>query len=312
MKRSSAHGFTLVELTISSTIAVGILAASYLCLRAGLRTQKAIEKRGELAQTARVVLGLLGADLRSAWKLSRDLDFVGMNSADDGTNDGTEADRLLFGSRHWKPSGPGEGDFCEVSYGLRKQEGSDSYQLVRDRTPFPDDNPLEGGEPEVLADGVHGLHLEYYDGLYWYDEWGRVPGVQLDTTADSLAGNTKGLPDAVRIVLSFEDPDPPDGAKRAAPVGVSAARGPAGQDGAPENSLRRAPRGGTSRGNNVGSGGASEPVAAPYAFQSVVALHFATRAAQAATTAGPDTTGTNSESQNSNSNGNESNGERGN
>jgi prepilin-type N-terminal cleavage/methylation domain-containing protein len=45
------RGFTLVELTISAAVASIILAASYLCLSAGVASQKMIEPRTEVLQT---------------------------------------------------------------------------------------------------------------------------------------------------------------------------------------------------------------------------------------------------------------------
>src|ERR1035441_1522975 len=65
-------GFTLIELTISAAVASIILAASYLCLSAGMASQKLVEPRTEVLQNARVALAMMSADLRSACSLSLD------------------------------------------------------------------------------------------------------------------------------------------------------------------------------------------------------------------------------------------------
>ena len=226
--------------------------------------------------------------------MSKEVDFVGVDSMDGET----ETDRLLFGSRHWKPNRAGEGDFCEVSYSLQKPRGSDKFQLIRERNPFPDADPFDGGEPAVLAEGVHGLHFEFYDGLYWYEKWGRVPGLQLDTTEDLLAGNTTGLPDAVRIVLTFEDPEPPGGASKDQRAG-STVRGTLGSlTGSSPDSGASAEDDGEEPKQTT-----SEAVAMPYAFQAVVALNLAPRAAQlrTSTTTSGSTDGTSDSQSSSNS-----------
>src|SRR5712692_6099094 len=71
-------GFTLIELVISSALMTLILASAYLCLSSGLSSQKLIESRAEIAQSARVALARLTADLRGACPLSKDIAFLGM------------------------------------------------------------------------------------------------------------------------------------------------------------------------------------------------------------------------------------------
>src|ERR1041385_8400656 len=73
------HAFTLIELVISTSLMAMILGAAYVCLRAGLTSQSLIDDRQEVFQSARVAMGLLSADLRSACSLSKKFDFVGMH-----------------------------------------------------------------------------------------------------------------------------------------------------------------------------------------------------------------------------------------
>lgn len=172
-KRRAVSGFTLIELLISSLLMAGLLVGGYLCLHAGILSQKLIETRVDIGQNARVALTLLTADLRSACPLTPDFEFVGM----DRMIDDVESDNIDFATHHYTPQRPGEGDFCEISYFLQKNPETGRFQLWRRLDSSPDPEPLSGGLRQEIADGLVGLKFEYTDGFYWYDEWG-------DTTPD--------------------------------------------------------------------------------------------------------------------------------
>ena len=73
--RRNCDGFTLVELVISGALMSVILASSYMCLSAGVASRNMVEARSEAAQSARVALQMMAADLRcalSAMGLERD------------------------------------------------------------------------------------------------------------------------------------------------------------------------------------------------------------------------------------------------
>jgi hypothetical protein len=59
------------------------------------------------------------------------------------------------------------------------------------------------------------VKFEYYDGYEWYDTWGQAEAPTKEKKTTALAPNLTGMPEAVRITLSF-DPDPK--AKTAAPA----------------------------------------------------------------------------------------------
>jgi len=194
------RAFTLIELVISSALMVLILVSGYMCLSSALSSQKMIHARGEVAQTARVALAMISADLRSATALSREFEFLGM----DRVLGEIEADNLDFGTRNYTPRGPGEGDFCEVSYFVGPEPESGKLSLWRRRDPTLDDEPLAGGSREEIARGVRGLRFEYYDGWEWFDEWGDPEGKGKAENSLLLQPNLSGLPEAVRITLRFE------------------------------------------------------------------------------------------------------------
>jgi prepilin-type N-terminal cleavage/methylation domain-containing protein len=197
-------GFTLIELTLSAAIGTIVLVASYLCLNAGLATQKLVEPRTDVLQTGRVVLAMMGADLRSACSLSSDFDFVGEHR----TLGTMEADNLDFATHYYAPTRAREGDYCQVSYFADKAPKSESFSLWRRRNPRIAPDPLEGGSREELVRGLRGLRLEYFDGYDWYDSWGDLNVSKKATNHTVVASNLFGLPEAVRITLMLE-PTPP-------------------------------------------------------------------------------------------------------
>jgi type II secretory pathway component PulJ len=200
---SPVAAFTLIELTISAAIASIILVASYLCLIAGVASQKLIEPRTEALQSARVALAMMSADLRSACSLCPDFDFVGEQRAIGEM----EADNLDFATRHYFPARAGEGDYCQVSYYIDKSRAGGQFSLWRRRNPHIAPDPLAGGSKEEIMPGLRGLTLEYYDGLDWYDNWGDASVKKKVKYTTVQAPNLSGFPEAVRITLLL-DPNP--------------------------------------------------------------------------------------------------------
>ncbi len=238
-------GFTLIELTISAAVASVILVASYLCLNAGVATQKLIEPRTEVLQSARVALAMMSADLRSACSLSPDFDFVGEPRA----LGEMEADNLDFATHFYTPARTGEGDYCQVSYFVDKSRGAQPgdtglFSLWRRRNPHLAPDPLAGGSREELVRGLRGLTLEYYDGLDWYDTWGDASVKKKVKYTTLPAPNLSGFPEAVRITLEL-DPNPEKSAEKREPplvfqtvvrLELADVPAPGGASAAPDNS----------------------------------------------------------------------------
>lgn len=209
--RGGHAAFTLVELVISSSLMAMILVSAYVCLHAAISTQKLIEPRVEVLQTARVALALMSADLRSACPLSKDFEFLGMHRL----LGEVAADNLDFATHHYVPHHAREADFCEVSFFLDQDPGTGHLSLWRRRHPTIAPDPLSGGQREELAKGVAGLRFDYYDGFDWFDSWGDVERHGKQQASSRYHGNLSGMPEAVRITLWLEPnpkPKKPDAA----------------------------------------------------------------------------------------------------
>jgi prepilin-type N-terminal cleavage/methylation domain-containing protein len=251
-------GFTLIELTISASVASIILVASYMCLNAGVASQKAIEPRTEALQRARVALAMMSAELRSACSLCPDFDFVGEQRA----LGEMEADNLDFATHYYTPTRPTEGDYCQVSYFVDKARGGSHYSLWRRHNPHIAPDPLAGGSKEEIVPGLRGLTMEYYDGLDWYDNWGDASVKKKVKYTTTEAPNLSGFPEAVRITLSLDlnpdkttdKPEPPMVFQTVVRLELADVQTSTGGAGAPDNSTPAGGNNGMQSGQNPGGG----------------------------------------------------------
>jgi prepilin-type N-terminal cleavage/methylation domain-containing protein len=197
----SRGAFTLIELVVSMALMALILTAAYACLSAGIGGKRLVEPRADVFQSARVALDLLSADIRCACPLAKGAPFLGVHRV---LGDVT-ADNLDFATHHFSPKRSGEGDYCEESLFVEKDPKTGRYTLWRRRNPTLSFDPLAGGIREEIASGIAGLRLEYYDGLDWYDSWGDPNFGSAKSEAVTVPKpNMTGLPEAVRITLSFD------------------------------------------------------------------------------------------------------------
>jgi prepilin-type N-terminal cleavage/methylation domain-containing protein len=193
-------GFTLIEVVISSALMALIIVSAYLCFSASIASRKTMEPRLEVIQNARVALALIAADLRAACPLDKDSAFLGMHRS---LGD-TVADNVDFATHNHTPRRAREGDFCQTSYYLDRDEETGGLSLWRRRNPTIAPDSLSGGTKEEIATGVLGLQFEYFDGLDWYDSWGDTSTRGKKQTSQKEQPNLTGMPEAVRITLWFD------------------------------------------------------------------------------------------------------------
>jgi hypothetical protein len=149
-------------------------------------------------------MGLMTTDLREPCQLDKNFAFLGMHRAL-GLAD---ADNIDFATHHFTPKREHEADYCEISYFAQKNPATGKLTLWRRRNPTLSLNPLSGGHREELVAGLEGVRLEYTDGLDWYTDWGQTNNEKQAGLLAEAATNLKGMPEAVRITLSFADTTP--------------------------------------------------------------------------------------------------------
>ncbi len=193
-------GFTLMELMISATLMALILTAAYQCFSAAIAAQRLMDPRLESAQSARVILDRMAADLRSACPLPGGSAFLGL----DRRVGEVEADSLDFATHHYTPAVAGEGDYCAVSYFVERDERTGLLNLCRQRNPGIPLDTVRRGPKDVLLAGVRQLQIEHYDGFEWYESWGDAEGGVRSESSRRERDNLSGMPEAVRITLALE------------------------------------------------------------------------------------------------------------
>ena len=203
-------GFTLIEMVISGAVAALILTAAYMCFSAAIAGQKLIEPRVEVIQNARVAMAMMAADLREACPLSKEFEFLGMAR----TIGDLQADNLDFATHYYRPAREREGDYCQMSYYVEKEEGTGDLTLYRRRNPVIAIDALSGGSRELIVRGLRGLRFEYFDGFDWYESWGETDPKKKDQKTVEIAPNLSGVPEAVRITI-WMNPNPRKKAKAA-------------------------------------------------------------------------------------------------
>ena len=210
-------GFTLIEVVIGAGLMSLILVSAYLCLSAGLSSQKLIEPRIDIIQNARVAAALLTADLRNACPLSKDAAFLGMHRM----LGSMQADNLDFATHNYTPRQAREGDFCQVSYYMDKDPATGQFSLWRRRNPTMALDPLAGGNREEIATGLVGVRFEYFDGLDWLDTWGAKEGRGQPKGFSNSQSFQNDMPEAVRITLLFNsEPESKPGVNSEARLGA--------------------------------------------------------------------------------------------
>jgi len=185
----------LLEVVIGAALLSIILTAAYLCLSACIASQREMQPRLDAIQSARVALALITADLRAACSLDPGTEFLGTPRS----LGNIPADNVDFATHNYTPRHEHEGDFCEESLFVARDQESGQLALWRRRNPTLAVDPLAGGAREELATGVLGLQFEYFDGIDWYESWGDPTGKA--QTSNRVQPNVSGMPEAVRITL---------------------------------------------------------------------------------------------------------------
>ncbi|HEX9020895.1 MAG TPA: type II secretion system protein GspJ [Nitrospirota bacterium] len=193
-----SKGFTLLEALIAVAIMAGIITVIYASFFTAGRNVEQAEARRDAADLARTLMTKLTSDIENAY-VNPDMNapvvttiFLGKRVQPDPGNDKKRYDELyLTALTNWRRPDSKETDLWEVGYYFKeKPDGSGYVMMRREKRELSKDSPaLEGGVEYAMTDRVEGLHLRYYNGSAWSDEW-------------SIKGM---LPSAVEITLALDD-----------------------------------------------------------------------------------------------------------
>jgi len=197
-------GFTILELLIAAALTAVILSSVYWSFSTVVGSSRRYRTGSDAYQAARVVLGGLERELSGIYVpfyAGEDEDDVkNLFLTDDLWAGGFESDRISFITTTFLRSGredtPGY-DTWEISY-YREED-----KLMAKVAPcYSLDEPFEGGEEMILAEGVRSLDFKYYspEEEAWQDEW------------DIL--EEEALPTAVKVTVGFGPSDEEEDVRR--------------------------------------------------------------------------------------------------
>ncbi len=192
------RGFTMMEVLVSVGV-LGLMAALLLGIVSSMfAIDSDVDDLVEVHHMARVSMERMTRDLSQA--------FLSVNQGPEETTKTVflgERDRVVFCYVGNIPTRAGglETDQGVLEYRLGgRSKGRSGKKLIRRFKPTIDDDPENGGEEAVLAEGVKTLRFEYYskEDEDWDSDW---------KADDPLSIHEPGfkLPPRVRIVLEFYD-----------------------------------------------------------------------------------------------------------
>ncbi len=191
-------GFTLIEVMISAAILALIVSMLYIAFASSVKTMETSTEGGEIFRKAGVILNRMAQDISCARLPSEEEEastqyaFIG----EDKTEDDVPQDTLTFSSTALPLQGPSRG-IKQVGYYIAPDSETDKLALFMKENTIPalGNSAENAGKGMLLAEGIEGLDLTYYD--IQGREWKRW-----DTTTPVFA---QKLPQLVRISLFFKD-----------------------------------------------------------------------------------------------------------
>jgi prepilin-type N-terminal cleavage/methylation domain-containing protein len=202
------RGFTLVEVMIAAAILAVIVTILYGAFAGSIKTMEISSEEGDIYRRARIVLNHMTQEISCAYLPTQDshdkeekeeitdiiTDIQYAFIGEDRAEDDLPRDTLSFTTTALPLKGPSHG-LKEVGYYLAPDPETEEPALLMREDTTPDDRIDEGGTSHLLAEGIWGIDVTYYDerGREW-NRW--------DSTSTIFLGK---IPRSVRIALLFKD-----------------------------------------------------------------------------------------------------------
>lgn len=200
------RGFTLLEVLVAMAILTMIFVSTIAFNRIIQTSEDRVDKREELYQMGRIAIEKVTQDINMAFLVAKP-ELLGKTK--DGANieiafigeDRGNFDTLNFDSfSNWRMfRNSKESDQIEVGYYVEDiPDEPDTFRLMRRTNPYLDNDVTKDGKAYPLAEGIKEFQLSYYDAANgeWTDNW----------NSKDIEKKNK-LPKAVKITISFPDPD---------------------------------------------------------------------------------------------------------
>jgi prepilin-type N-terminal cleavage/methylation domain-containing protein len=187
MKRAAGaqHGFTLLEVLVSTAIFSVVALAIYSAFAGGVGAWRRAQEFSSTYQTARLVLEDMAQELKSVVTISG-TDFVG------------ESRSLSFLTVLQHPQGPGgaaDPRLTRVTYEVQRDRASATYALSRLEASEVEGSPP--GEAELVVNPISSLEFQYTSKddqgriVPWRDGWRVSDAVPLGVKITLVVGATR-------------------------------------------------------------------------------------------------------------------------
>lgn len=170
-------GFSLLEVIVATAVSSVILLMVYSAHRSIMTSVFDLTGVAEFHENVSLAVQRIDRDLSYAYaqKFGEHVNFIGQNRSgqiSDGRVDFVTTDfqneSISLAPKKQNPSS----DIYEVGYRLRPDRDVPGlYQLMRRADLHYDDNPLEGGDEDVLLENVVDLKFEFWLRNDWTDKW---------------------------------------------------------------------------------------------------------------------------------------------
>ena len=166
---SRKTGFTLVEVTVASTMAAFIMLVALGTLKAITSSSETVERNINAAAEVRFASNMIARDLVNLYR-DEDTENTRLIGTVEETGDQSTSYLVFYtvGRTKARADQP-EGDIYEVEYYLVKDE--EKSVIMRRLWPNPHEELEPAGILSVIAENISAFAVSYFDGEEWSDEW---------------------------------------------------------------------------------------------------------------------------------------------
>jgi general secretion pathway protein J len=201
MKRSSARGFTLIEVVIAVAITAGIGVTVGAAFNQAIAARDMAQQESEHYRMLRAAMNRMTREIGGAFVSDHYDAKRYRDQYDRPTNFVGKRESLLFSTMTHQRlyADAKESDQMVVEYSIKSSpdpKARGRQDLVRREKPLIDERMDRGGQEEVLYEGAKKIEFQYWDSekKQWDDEW------------DTRQRDRKSmLPTRVRVVLTAKD-----------------------------------------------------------------------------------------------------------
>ena len=179
-------GFTLVEVTVASTLGAFVMLVAVGTLKAITSSAEMVDRNINAAAEVRFASNMIKKDLVNLYR-DEDIENTKLIGTVEDSGQGSTSYLVFYSLGRTKArADEPEGDIYEVEYYLVKDE--ETSALMRRLWPNPNEEFEPGGILSVIAEDIDLFEVTYFDGEEWSDEWPEEMEVLPDLIEITIVG----------------------------------------------------------------------------------------------------------------------------